>query len=65
MIYYNSLVLKKYKNIDNLRFYFDVYELQEDWGIYLVIKKRIMKLKCIEFDEEFFEDYVEGIIVRF
>lgn len=65
MIYYNSLVLKKYKNIDNLRFYFDVYELQEDWGIYLVIKKRIMKLKCIEFDEEFFEDYVEGITVRF
>lgn len=64
MIYHNSLALKKYKNIDNPRPYFDVYELQEDWGIYLATKKRTMKLKCTEFDEEFSEDYAEGTTVR-
>lgn len=51
-------------NIDNPRTYFDVYELQEDWGIYLATKKRTMKLKCTEFDEEFSEDYAEGTTVR-
>ncbi|XP_048780286.1 dynein axonemal intermediate chain 7 homolog isoform X2 [Ostrea edulis] len=34
--------------------------LEEDWCIYLQTKKRSMKLKCTEFDEEFSEDYAEG-----
>lgn len=37
--------------------------LQEDWGIYLATKKRTMKLKCTEFDEEFSEEYAEGTTV--
>lgn len=38
--------------------------LEEDWGIYLATKKRTMKLKCTEFDEEFSEDYAEGTTFR-
>ena len=37
--------------------------LQEDWGIYMATKKRTMKLKCTEFDEEFSEEYAEGTTV--
>jgi hypothetical protein len=37
--------------------------LQEDWCVYLQTKKRSMKLKCTEFDEEFSEDYAEGTTV--
>lgn len=61
-LYLNNKKIHNY--IDNPRTYFDVYELQEDWGIYLATKKRTMKLKCTEFDEEFSEDYAEGTTVR-
>ncbi|XP_062591912.1 dynein axonemal intermediate chain 7 homolog [Saccostrea cucullata] len=38
--------------------------LEEDWGVYMATKKRCMKLRCTEFDEEFSEEYAEGTTFR-
>ena len=34
-------------------FTFSRYDIQEDWSVFLATKRRVMKLKMTEFDEEF------------
>lgn len=38
--------------------------LEEDWSLYMANKRRFMKLKMTEFDEEFSEDMAEDILFK-
>ena len=49
----NSMQETKWRNL--LYFTF-----QEDWALYLMTKMRTMKLRMIEFDENYDENFAEG-----
>ena len=37
--------------------------VQEDWSLFMANKRRFIKLKMTEFDEEFSDEMAEGIVV--
>jgi hypothetical protein len=39
--------------------------MEDEWSLFLVTKKRSMKLKMTEFEEAFSDDYAEGTNVSF
>lgn len=38
--------------------------LQDDWSLFMITRKRTMKLRISEYDETFSEDFAEGTQVR-